>query len=305
MHSHPSSDSNVLRTPAEIAMSRLSTVLTLAVHGACVAALLVPLTRKALILAVLGYLIRMWAVTTGYHRYFSHRSFKTGRVFQFVLAWLGASAMENGPLWWASWHRRHHKHSDQEGDRHSPVRFGFWRSHMGWFLWGEADYPDLSNVQDLAKFPELCWIEKYKWVPLVSYASMCWLVGGLSGVMWGFFVSSIVVLHATALINSLAHIFGTRRFETTDGSRNNWLLSLLTFGEGWHNNHHHEMSSARQGYVWWEIDASYYILWLLSKVGVVWDVRTHASIAARKRAMRLPATARATNNAASPQCTNS
>jgi stearoyl-CoA desaturase (Delta-9 desaturase) len=278
--------SGVGRTSGEIAMSRLSTVLTLAVHGACVAALFVPLTRMAAALAVLGYLVRMWAVTTGYHRYFSHRSFKTGRVFQFVLGWLGASAMENGPLWWASWHRRHHKHSDQDGDMHSPVRYGFWRSHMGWFLWGEADYPDLSNVQDLAKFPELCWIEKYKWVPLVTHAALCWLLGGLPGLMWGFFVSSILVLHATALINSLAHIFGSRRFETKDGSRNNMLLSLLTFGEGWHNNHHHEMTSARQGYVWWEIDASYYILWLLEKVGIVWDVRTHASIA-RARARSL------------------
>jgi stearoyl-CoA desaturase (Delta-9 desaturase) len=276
------------RTPGERHMSRLSTVLTIAVHLACLFAFIVPLTRAALILAICGYVIRMWAITTGYHRYFSHRSFKTGRVFQLFLAVLGASAMENGPLWWASWHRRHHKHSDEEDDRHSPVRYGFWRSHMGWFLWGDADYPDLSNVSDLSKFPELCWIEKYKWVPLVGYGILCYAVAGTSGLVWGFFVSSITVLQVTSLINSLAHVVGSRRFATKDDSRNNPLLALITLGEGWHNNHHHEMSSARQGVKWWELDVSYYVLWLLAKIGVVWDVRTHASIQAGRVIKVLP-----------------
>jgi stearoyl-CoA desaturase (Delta-9 desaturase) len=272
------------RTSGERHMSRLSTILTIAVHLACLFAFIVPLTRAALVLALCGYIVRMWAVTTGYHRYFSHRSFKTGRGFQLFLAVMGASAMENGPLWWASWHRRHHKHSDEAADRHSPVRYGFWRSHMGWFLWGDADYPDLSNVRDLSKFPELCWVEKYKWVPLVGYAVLCYAIAGTSGLVWGFLVSSITVLQVTSLINSLAHVFGSRRFATKDDSRNNPLLALVTLGEGWHNNHHHEMSSARQGVTWWEIDISYYVLWLLAKLGVVWDVRTHASIQAGRTA---------------------
>jgi stearoyl-CoA desaturase (Delta-9 desaturase) len=280
-------DSRMQSTPfvpsaSQRAMSRLSSVLTIAVHLVCLLGFVVPLTRAAAVLAVAGYIVRMWAVTTGYHRYFSHRSFKTGRVFQFILAWLGASAMENGPLWWASWHRRHHRHSDTPQDAHSPVQYGFWQSHMGWFIWGQADYPDLSNVQDLAKFPELRWIDKYKWVPLVAHAAMCTAIAGVPGLIWGFFVSSIAVLQVTALINSLAHVVGSRRFQTSDDSRNNWLLALLTFGEGWHNNHHQEMSSAKQGYAWWELDMGYAILWLLEKAGVVWDVRTHASIAAKR-----------------------
>jgi stearoyl-CoA desaturase (Delta-9 desaturase) len=274
---------STIQTPNQRAWSRLSTVLTIAVHVACVFAVVIPLSRRAAVLAVVGYFVRMWAVTTGYHRYFAHRSFKTGRVFQFVLGWIGACAMENGPLWWASWHRRHHRHSDEEADRHSPVQYGFWRAHIGWFLWGDADYPDFSNVQDLAKFRELRWLEKFKWVPLVTYAAFCALVAGWSGLIWGFFVSSICVLHVTALINSLAHVFGSRRFDTPDKSRNNFVLALLTLGEGWHNNHHHEMSSAKQGVVWWEVDISYIGLWLLQKVGIVWDVRTHATIAASRR----------------------
>jgi stearoyl-CoA desaturase (Delta-9 desaturase) len=277
---------NHVSTRGERAMSRLSTALTIAVHAVCLFGIVVPLTRTAAILAIGGYVLRMWAVTTGYHRYFSHRSFKTGRIFQFILAWFGASAMENGPLWWASWHRRHHRHSDTPEDRHSPVQYGFWRSHMGWFLWGDADHPDLSNVQDLAKFPELCWIEKYKWVPLVTHAVVCTAIGGKAGLIWGFFISSIAVLQITALINSLAHVVGSRRFKTTDDSRNNFLLALLTLGEGWHNNHHHEMTSAKQGYAWWEIDISYMVLWVLQKLGVVWDVRTHATIAALRTRLR-------------------
>ena len=178
---------STIRTPAERSGSRINTALTIAVHAACLSAFFVPFTRTAAALAVGGYVLRMWAITTGYHRYFSHRSFKTGRGFQFFLACVGASAIENGPLWWASWHRRHHRHSDEVEDRHSPVRYGFWQSHTGWYLWGDGDYPDLSNVQDLAKFPELVWIDKYKGVPLVTYAILCTWIGGLSGLVWGFF----------------------------------------------------------------------------------------------------------------------
>jgi stearoyl-CoA desaturase (delta-9 desaturase) len=196
----------------------------------------------------------MWAVTAGYHRYFAHRTYKTSRTFQLVLAVLGGTAMQQGPLWWASWHRRHHKFTDAPGDPHSPARDGFWHAH-------------------LARFPELRWLERHSYIPVVGYATICFAIAGFAGVVWGFAVSSVVLAHATFLINSVAHVWGTRRYETADTSRNNALLALLTLGEGWHNNHHYYMTAARQGFRWWEIDFTYYSLKLLAWLGIVWDLR--------------------------------
>ena len=260
-------------TRADRAMRHLSTVLFVAMHLACLFVFVVPFSLKLLGLAVFGYVLRMFAITAGYHRYFSHRSFKTSRAFQLVLAFLGTTAMQNGPLWWASWHRRHHKHSDTVLDAHSPAHGGFWRAHVGWFLDGTHDEPDLSNVKDLARFSELRFLERHKWMPIVAYAVACFAVAGWAGLVWGFVVSTIAVLHFTALINSLAHVWGSRRFQTNDDSRNNALLAVFTLGEGWHNNHHHQMTVARQGIRWWEIDVSYYVLRGLALVGVVWDIR--------------------------------
>jgi stearoyl-CoA desaturase (delta-9 desaturase) len=267
-------------------MAKLSLVLFVAMHLACFFVLLVPFSAKLFGLFAFGYVLRMWAITAGYHRYFAHRSFKTGRAFQFVLALIGTTAMQNGPLWWASWHRRHHKHSDTPLDTHSP-RAGFWHSHVGWFLDGTHDRADFSNVKDLVRYPELRFLEKHKWLPIVAYAVACFAVAGPAGLVWGFVVSTIAVLHATALINSLAHVWGSRRFDTADDSRNNPVLAVLTLGEGWHNNHHDQMNVARQGVRWWELDVTYYSLWFLSAVGIVWDIRARkgraspASIAAR------------------------
>jgi stearoyl-CoA desaturase (Delta-9 desaturase) len=258
---------------ADRAMTHLSNVLFVAMHLACLFVLVVPFSLKLLGLAAFGYVLRMWAITAGYHRYFAHRSFKTSRAFQFVLAFLGTTAMQNGPLWWASWHRRHHKYSDTPEDAHSPRHGGFWHAHVGWFLDGSHDRPDMSNVKDLARYPELRFLERHKWMPIVTYAVVCFAVAGWGGLVWGFVVSTITVLHATALINSLAHVWGSRRFETNDDSRNNALLAVLTLGEGWHNNHHDQMGSARQGVRWWELDVSYYSLRALALVGVVWSIR--------------------------------
>jgi stearoyl-CoA desaturase (delta-9 desaturase) len=255
------------------AMAQLSTVLFVAMHLSCLFVLVVAFSWKALALFAIGYVLRMWAITAGYHRYFSHRSYKTSRAFQLVLAFLGTTAMQNGPLWWASWHRRHHRHSDTEHDAHSPSRGGFWHAHVGWFLDGSHDRPDLANVKDLARFPELRFLERHKWLPIVAYAVACFAIGSWSGLVWGFVVSTIAVLHATALINSLAHVWGSRRFATNDQSRNNALLAIITLGEGWHNNHHDQMNVTRQGVRWWEIDASYYSLRVLAFLGIVWDIR--------------------------------
>ena len=245
----------------------------LAVHASCGLAVLFPVTRGLIVLAASGYVIRMWAVTAGYHRYFAHRAYKTSRAFQFALAVLGGTAMQQGPLWWASWHRRHHKHADTTDDPHSPKVDGFWHSHVGWIFDGQHGSADLSNVKDLAAFPELRWLDRHSYVPVAGYAVACLAIAGPAGVVWGFSISSVVLAHSTFLINSLAHTWGSRRYDTPDTSRNNALLAMLTFGEGWHNNHHHYMTSARQGFRWWEIDITYYSLRLLARLGIVWDVR--------------------------------
>ena len=218
------------------------------------------------------YVLRMFFVTAAYHRYFSHRSYRTSRVFQFVLA-LGAMATgQKGVIWWASHHRKHHRHSDDPNDTHSPYD-GFWWSHMGWMLSAENEGTDLQSVKDLTRFPELRFLERIWIVPPVAAGLLCYAFGGWHGLVWGCFVSQVLLWHGTFTINSLSHLIGTRRFETSDDSRNHWALAIITLGEGWHNNHHHRPGVARQGIAWWEIDVSYYILRGLGALGLVWDLR--------------------------------
>jgi stearoyl-CoA desaturase (delta-9 desaturase) len=228
----------------------------------------------------------MFAITGFYHRYFSHKAFKTSRPMQFLFGLIGATSVQRGPLWWAAHHRNHHRHSDTELDVHSPVRHGFLWSHMGWFLTRAGFRTDRSRIKDLLRFPELRLLDRFDILVPVALAAALFLLGnwlesnhpglGTSGpqlLVWGFFVSTVVLFHATVTINSLAHRFGSRRYETSDDSRNNWWLALITFGEGWHNNHHHFPGSARQGFRWWEIDLTYYVLRLLSLFGLVWDLK--------------------------------
>jgi stearoyl-CoA desaturase (delta-9 desaturase) len=255
------------------ALGRVSLVLFVAMHVACLLVIVYPPTWPLVLMAVGSYSLRMWAITVGYHRYFAHRSFRASRVFQFVLALLGTTAMQKGPIWWASSHRRHHKDVDLPDDPHSPRIYGLWYAHVAWIFDPRNDGNDLSNVRDLTRFPELRLLDRFAWVPLVAYAIVCYAIAGIAGVVWGFVVSTIAVDHATFCINSLAHTWGSRRYDTPDTSRNNPLLAALTFGEGWHNNHHFYMSSARQGFRWWEVDISYYTLKLLSWLGVVRDLR--------------------------------
>jgi stearoyl-CoA desaturase (Delta-9 desaturase) len=245
----------------------------LLLHLACFGVFFTGVSIWAILLCIFLYGARMWGLTAGYHRYFSHRSFKTSRFFQFVLAWIGCSALQKGPLWWAAHHRRHHKYSDQEGDIHSPVQEGFWRSHVGWILTEKYHETDIEAIKDFAKYPELRWLNRNHWVPGIVLAVCCFLLLGWQGLFWGFFVSTVVLYHGTFSINSLAHVWGSRRYATTDDSRNNFFLALITGGEGWHNNHHHYMASVKQGFYWWEIDFSYYILKVLSWVKVVRDLR--------------------------------
>ncbi len=271
-------------------LEHVSNGLLVGIHSGALLVFVVPLTWKIACLAIGSYLLRMGAITGGYHRYFAHRSYKTSRAFQLVLAVFGATAMQNGPLWWASAHRRHHKHADTTEDPHSPGLRGFSYAHIGW-LFDRSKPPDCdySNVRDLTRYAELRFVDRHNWLFLAAYGFACFAVGGRAGFVWGFIVSTLGVFHATLLINSLAHVWGSRRYATADQSRNNALLALLTLGEGWHNNHHHAMTSARQGFLWWEVDATYYVIRGLSRLGVIWDVRKPNAAALRPiRSQLLP-----------------
>jgi stearoyl-CoA desaturase (delta-9 desaturase) len=242
------------------------------IHVACLAAILTGVSAGDLILLAVTFLVRMFAITGGYHRYFAHRTYRTNRAFQFVLAFLGASACQKGPLWWAGSHRIHHRYADQPGDIHSPRR-GLWYAHQDWIFDPATNPTPLNQIRDFARYPELVWLNKWHFVPPLALVLACFAVGGWSGVVWGFLISTTLLWHLTYTINSLAHLWGTRRYDTPDDSRNNPLLALLTLGEGWHNNHHHYMASTRQGFFWWEIDITYYVLRGLQAAGIIWDIR--------------------------------
>ena len=258
----------------------------LLLHLACIAVWWVGWSGFALCTALGLYVVRMFAITGIYHRYFSHRTYRTSRWMQFVFALLGASSAQRGPLWWAAHHRSHHKFSDMQPDPHSPIRHGFWRSHIGWFMTNRHFLTDYRRVHDFARFPELRWLNRFDVIVPIILAVTLYFVGrllhyaapslGVTGwqlVVWGFVVSTIMLFHATASINSLAHLIGRRRYDTGDDSRNNFILALITLGEGWHNNHHKFRSCTRQGFYWWEIDLTYYALKFFAAIGLIWDLR--------------------------------
>ncbi len=245
----------------------------LGVHAMCLGVIWVGWSWTAVGVAAGLYAVRMFAITGFYHRYFSHRAYRTSRGWQFVFALLGASAAQRGPLWWAAHHRKHHRHSDTELDVHSPRHHGFWWAHMGWIT-AAGNFPtDLSQVRDLARYPELRFLDRYDIVVPTALAATLFWAGGWQLLIWGFFVSTVVLFHCTCFINSLAHQLGRRRYPTPDDSRNSFLLALICFGEGWHNNHHHYPGAARQGFRWWEIDLTYYGLWLLARLRIVRELR--------------------------------
>ena len=244
------------------------------VHVACLAAIWTGITWTAFAICIVLYWLRIFAIGAGYHRYFSHRAYATGRSFQFILAVLSQSSMQKSILWWAAKHRHHHLHSDTEEDVHSPRHKGFFYSHVGWIFARRHDATDLVKVADFTCFPELMWLHKYELVPPIVLAVICLALGGWSGLVVGFFWSTVLVYHGTFCINSLAHVRGRKRYVTGDDSRNNWLLAFFTMGEGWHNNHHAYQSSARQGFRWWEIDCTFYLLRMLAWFRVIWDLKT-------------------------------
>ncbi|MEZ4364153.1 MAG: acyl-CoA desaturase [Kofleriaceae bacterium] len=252
-----------------------SLVLYVAVHLGAIAAFFVGLDARAAAILAITYFVRIFGLGAGYHRYFSHRAFKTSRAMQFLLALLGTTAMQRGALWWAETHRAHHRHTDTPKDLHSPHHQGFAYSHLGWFFSAEHRHTKLDAISDFARFPELVWLNSSLACALVAAlygAGLGWAFG-LSGFLWGFCVSTVLTWHTVHWIQSMSHWWGGyRRFDTTDHSRNHWLLGLVSLGE-FHNNHHHRASSARQGYVWWEIDVVWYVLRVLAVLGLVWDVK--------------------------------
>jgi stearoyl-CoA desaturase (Delta-9 desaturase) len=243
-------------------------------HLACFAAISTGITWQAVAICLTLYWVRIFAIGAGYHRYFSHRAYSTSRAFQFVLAFLAQSTAQKSVLWWASKHRHHHLHSDTVHDVHSPRHKGFIYSHAGWVFARKHDKADFAKVADLMRCPELMWLHKFELLPAILLAILCFLAAGWSGLVVGFFWSTVLVYHATFCINSLAHVSGSTRYVTGDDSRNNWLLAVFTMGEGWHNNHHAFQSSVRQGFRWWEYDPTYYLLRALSWTGLVWELRT-------------------------------
>jgi stearoyl-CoA desaturase (delta-9 desaturase) len=258
----------------------------LILHLACLGVIWVGWSKAALGAALTLYVIRMFAITAFYHRYFSHRAFKANRFWQFLFAILGNTSAQRGPLWWAAHHRHHHQHTDRPEDVHSPLQHGFLWSHVGWLTSRSNFATRMEHVRDWAVFPELRWINRFDTLVPVAMALALYGLGealaawapeagtnGLQMLVWGFFISTVVLFHATCTINSLDHMWGSRRYDTPDTSRNNPLLAILTLGEGWHNNHHHYAVSARQGFFWWELDITYAVLVLLSRVGVIRDLK--------------------------------
>jgi stearoyl-CoA desaturase (delta-9 desaturase) len=249
-----------------------ATIPFLLVHAACLAAIWTGVTLEAVVIAVVLYVVRMFGVTAGYHRYFSHRSFKTSRVGQFLLAFLAQSSAQRGILWWAAKHRHHHRHSDTEIDVHSPRHAGFFHAHVGWIFTPRHGKTDFDSIPDLTQYPELTWLERHPYLPAAVVATLTFLIAGWAGLVVGFFWSTVALYHGTFFINSLAHVHGTQRYVTGDDSRNNWWLAIITLGEGWHNNHHAYQRSTRQGFHWYEFDPTYYALRAMSWMRLVWDL---------------------------------
>ncbi len=253
-------------------------------HLGCLGIIWTGWSWTAVITAAALYFIRMFFVTGIYHRYFSHKTYSTSRLTQFFMALAGTTCVQRGPLWWAYIHRHHHQHSDEPPDVHSPVQHGFWWSHIGWITSNKNHPTDYTKVRDLAKFPELVFLNRFDLVGsgllivlLLAFGYVMRVLGfdtsPLQLLVWGYFVSTTFLFHGTACINSMAHVFGKRRFETDDDSRNSFILALITLGEGWHNNHHRYMATARQGFYWWEIDITYYMLRMLSWTGIIWGLK--------------------------------
>lgn len=259
------------RTPEE-KINKLSSIPFILLHLLPFLAVFTGVSWRAVTLGVVLYWSRIFFITAGYHRYFAHRTYELNRFWQFVMAFGGTTAAQKGPLWWAAHHRDHHRYSDTPRDIHSP-RKGFWWSHVGWILCNRYKPTKLNRIEDFAKFPELRFLDRYNWIGPWITGIVCFVLAGWSGLLVGFFASTVLLWHSTFMVNSLAHVWGSRRYATGDTSRNNLFIAIFTMGEGWHNNHHHFPKTAQQGFFWWEWDPSYYLLVLGEKLKIVHSLR--------------------------------
>ncbi len=275
--------------PRVLNKPKLKTEISFAlVHLLPLAALYTGATLFDWMLCIFLYFFRMFWITGGYHRYFAHRSYKTSRWFQFVIAFMAQTSAQKGALWWAAHHRVHHRTSDTFDDPHSMKHYGFWYSHVGWIIGPDYKKTEYNLIQDYSKYPELVWLNKNYLIPPFILALVVMALGGIvnggtilamfttagfSTLFIGFFLSTVILYHGTFSINSIMHKFGKQRYESNDESKNSLWLALLTMGEGWHNNHHYYESAARQGFFWWEIDITFYILKTFQFFGLIWDVR--------------------------------
>lgn len=247
------------------------------IHLGALLVFMVGLDVIGLVMMVGLFFIRLFSITAGFHRYFAHHSYKTNRFFQFCLAFVGGTAGQKGVLWWVAHHRHHHLHSDTDHDIHSAKREGFYWSHIGWML--SREYHAAYNpkmVKDLIKYPELVWLDRNHLLPPLLLAILCFLAHGWVGLVWGFLLGTVLLYHATFAVNSFCHMFGSRRYQTGESSRNTWWLSLFTLGENWHNNHHRFPKSSRHGLFWWEMDLTWHGLQLLSFLRIVRDLHVTA-----------------------------
>jgi sn-1 stearoyl-lipid 9-desaturase len=251
-----------------------------ALHVGAIAAFFFPSWKGLALFLFLWWLSGSPGIGMGYHRLLTHRGYKAPKWLEYVLTVCGTLALEGGPIAWVATHRLHHQNSDKEGDPHSPRDGGFW-AHMGWILTGKAMHANtkemLAYVPDLRKDKFHLWISQWHWVPITALAIAIFALGGWSCLLWGIFLRSVFALHATWLVNSATHMWGSRRFVTDDTSRNSFWVAILTFGEGWHNNHHAVPRSARHGLAWYEVDVNWYGIWTLRTLGFVRDVHRHGS----------------------------
>jgi stearoyl-CoA desaturase (delta-9 desaturase) len=245
-------------------------------HAGAVAALFFFTWKAFLVACFLWWVSGSLGIGMSYHRLLTHRGYKTPKWVEYFLTVCATLALEGGPIFWVATHRIHHKYSDQEGDPHSPID-GTWWAHMGWILMGKSMHHDTTTlaryVPDLAKDQVHVWLTKYHYIPMTVLGVVLLAIGGLPFLLWGIFLRTVVGLHATWAVNSVTHMWGSRRFSTRDLSTNNFLVAILTFGEGWHNNHHAHPVSARHGLAWYEFDISWITLKMLAAVGVVRDLK--------------------------------
>ncbi|HMK30555.1 MAG TPA: fatty acid desaturase [Terriglobales bacterium] len=257
-------------------LSPITTFFMVAFHIGAVIALFM-FSWKALGLAVfLWFVSGCLGIGMGYHRLLTHRGYQTYKWVEYFFTTCATLALEGGPFFWVATHRVHHQNTDKEGDPHSPHDGGFW-AHMGWIITGRAMHNNsievLPYVPDLRKDKFHTWISKWHWVPITVLGVVILAIGGWQYLMWGIFLRTVVGLHSTWLVNSATHMWGTQRFLTGDSSKNSFWVAILTFGEGWHNNHHAHPQSARHGLAWYEVDINWYGIWCLQKLGLAWDIK--------------------------------